>query len=296
MIDTLSNFEKLFRVKQWVKNLFIFFPLLFAGKFYLLPKLSACFIAFVGFCLVSSSVYILNDLIDIKADRLHPKKSKRPIAAGKIKKNTVLVLIGATMSAGLFTCYLADILVLYLAAVYLALHCAYNLATKKIIILDVISIAIGFQIRIWSGSVVAGVLPSIWLQLCVFLLSLFLGFTKRRYELSALRDKAAEHRNVLSHYTSYLLDQIIIISSTLTIVFYGLYTMSPDIIDRIGNENMVYSLIFVIYGIFRYLYLVHVKKLGDDPGDVIFSDIPLMINIILWIFFIIYVLYPVVVV
>ena len=185
---------------------------------------------------------------------------------------------------------------LYLAAVYLALHCAYNLATKKIIILDVISIAIGFQIRIWAGSVVAGVLPSIWLQLCVFLLSLFLGFTKRRYELSALRDKAAEHRNVLSHYTSYLLDQIIIISSTLTIVFYGLYTMSPDIIDRIGNENMVYSLIFVIYGIFRYLYLVHVKKLGDDPGDVIFSDIPLMINITLWIFFIIYVLYPVVVV
>jgi len=292
MLKNLSYFIQLLRVKQWVKNVFILFPLIFSGKLNDFSRLSDCVITFLGFCLMASGTYILNDFLDSKRDRLHPKKSKRPLAEGKFNAPSVILLMFILMALGLWLCLLADAVILYIAVIYILLHVVYNYGTKTIVILDVIFVAVGFQIRIWAGSFAADVLPSVWLQMCVFLLALFLGFTKRRYEISTLRDKAAEHRSVLAHYTSYLLDQIIIICSTLTVVFYGLYAISSDIVERIGNHNMVYSLVFVIYGIFRYLYLVHVKKLGDDPGDVIFSDIPTMINMALWIFYIIVVLYP----
>jgi 4-hydroxybenzoate polyprenyltransferase len=163
-----------------------------------------------------------------------------------------------------------------------ALHILYNLWAKNVVILDVFFIAFGFQIRIWVGSLAIGGMPSEWLQMCVFVLSLFLGFTKRRSELSALKEKAVEHRQALLEYNLYLLDQIIMITSTLTVVFYGLYTISQDIMTRLGNYHMVYSLGFVIFGVFRYLYLVHVKKLGDEPGELILRDIPMIINLVLW--------------
>ena len=153
-------------------------------------------------------------------------------------------------------------------------------------ILDVLTVAFGFQLRIWAGSVAIGVMPSLWLQMCVFVLALFLGFTKRRYEITVLKLDGPSHRKVLSHYTSYLLDQLIMICATLAIVFYGLYAISAEIVARIGGYEMFYSTGFVIYGIFRYLYLIHVKKLGDDPGDILLSDIPLITNILLWIGFV----------
>ena len=282
---------ELLRVQQWVKNLFIFFPLIFSGRLFYFHKLFDCLLTFAGFCLISSSVYIINDIIDASADRHHPRKSRRPLASGEIPKNFAVFLSFLTMGGGLALCARADIFIFNLALGYIGLHLLYNLYTKRVVILDVISIAMGFQIRVWAGSLAAAVLPSVWLQMCVFLLSLFLGFTKRRYEISSLKEKAAEHRNVLAHYRIYLLDQIIIICSTLTIVFYGLYTMSSEIVNRLGSHNLVYSLTFVIYGIFRYLYLIHVKKLGDDPGEVIFSDIPMTATIALWVFYILVVFY-----
>lgn len=276
----------LFRAKQWVKNAFIFFPLLFSGLFFEPEALISCVIAFAGFCSVSSGLYVFNDFLDRDKDRLHPKKSHRPLARLNINPSFIAVLIGSLIIAGLWICWLAGPSVLVIALIYIAIHIIYNFYTKRIVLLDVIFIAAGFQIRIWAGALASHVDPSVWLQLCVFLLALFLGFTKRRYEISALKDKAAEHRRVLSHYTSYLLDQIIIICSTLAIVFYGLYTISFDITHRIGSQNMVYSVIFVIYGIFRYLYLVHVKKLGDEPGEILATDKPLLINVLLWILYV----------
>lgn len=276
----------LLRVKQWVKNAFIFFPLFFSGQFFLRDLLENALLTFTGFCFVSSGLYILNDFLDSRLDRLHPKKSQRPLASGKISVRLIGGLMAGLVAGGLLICAEVSREVLAIALTFIALHLVYNFVTKRIVLWDVIFIAIGFQIRIWAGALATGIDPSVWLQLCVFLLALFLGFTKRRYEISSLREKAPEHRSVLAHYTAYLLDQIIIICSTLAIVFYGLYTISSEIAQRIGHQNMVYSVVFVMYGIFRYLYLVHVKKLGDEPGEILATDKPLLMNVLLWILYV----------
>ena len=273
----------LLRVKQWVKNAFVFFPLIFSGKLFSPVPIVNCVITFLGFCLVASGLYILNDYLDRYKARLHPRKVGRPLAKLEVGKPVIALLTGGLIGVGLLVCWQVDPLVLAAALIYILLHLAYNFFAKKIVIIDVVFIAIGFQIRIWAGAMASGVVPSVWLQMCVFILALFLGFTKRRHEMHVLKDKAHEHRLVLAHYTLYLLDQLIIICSTLAIVFYGLYTISPEIVSRLGNYRMSYSVIFVVYGIFRYLYLVHVKKMGNDPGEALFSDWPLFFCIILWV-------------
>jgi 4-hydroxybenzoate polyprenyltransferase len=282
---------KLLRVKQWVKNAFILFPLIFSGNLMNAVSLFNNLVTLVGFCFISSSVYILNDYIDRDKDKFHPTKSQRPLAQTKIPVSIIGLIVISLMTLGLFIISIASPIILIPAVVYILIHIVYNLIAKNIVILDVIFIAIGFQVRIWAGALACSVLPSVWLQLCVFVLALFLGFTKRRYELSTLKNSASEHRSVLAHYTSYLLDQIIIISSTLAIIFYSLYTISPELTARIGNHNMIYSITFVIYGMFRYLYLVHVKKLGDDPGEILFHDKSLWITVLGWIVYICVLLY-----
>ena len=288
MIKKILILVQLLRVKQWIKNFFIFFPLIFSGQFYDFDFLLRTIITFAAFCFVTSGIYVFNDCLDIKRDRAHPRKKDRPLASLNICPWAAAVTILSLVAAGLFCARLVDSQVVMMALVYVGLNVIYNLFAKRVVILDVIFIALGFQIRVWAGSLAIGILPSVWLQLCVFLLSLFLGFSKRRNEIAVLKDKASEHRVVLSHYNLYLLDQIIAICSTLTIVFYGLYAMStaPQ-----GPDYMVYSIIFVIYGIFRYLYLIHVKKLCVDASEIIFSDFPFFINILCWTFYIVFILY-----
>ena len=273
----------LLRIKQWVKNLFIFFPLFFAGEFTHPGLILNATITFFAFCLTASGIYVFNDFIDAEKDRFHPKKSQRPLSQGSFNKSFIVLLIIALLVLGLWTAWIAGMQVFWIAITYVLVNIFYNLYAKRVVLLDVFFVAMGFQFRIWSGSAACDIIPSVWLQLCVFLLALFLGFAKRRYEIATLKDKASEHRSVLAHYTAYLLDQIIIICSTLAIVFYGLYTISSDIVKRIGNYNMAYTLVFVIYGIFRYLYLIHVRKMGDEPGELLFLDKPLFFNIFLWI-------------
>lgn len=282
----MKSFIDLLRVKQWIKNSFLIFPLIFSGRFTEWNLWGQCLWGVAAFCLLSSGMYIINDMVDLKQDRFHPRKSKRPLAAEKIEIKTALTLAVLTLILGCIISWQLNHEFFVLAIAYILLHTLYNLRTKHLVIVDVLTVAFGFQIRIWAGSAAVGILPSLWLQMCVFVLALFLGFTKRRYEISTLKTDAASHRGVLSHYTSYLLDQIIIICSTLAIVFYGLYTISDEIVHRIGGYEMFYSTAFVIYGIFRYLYLIHVRKLGDDPGDILLSDRPIMINICLWILFV----------
>lgn len=291
MKNKIKFLFNLLRVKQWIKNAFIFFSLIFSGRLFQVHAMSNCVVTFFGFCLVASGLYILNDYLDRHKDRLHPRKSHRPLAKMEINQSTIATVVIGLIGVGLLVCWLVDPLVLITALIYILLHLVYNFLAKAIVIIDVVFIALGFHIRIWAGAMASDVIPSVWLQMCVFLLALFLGFTKRRHEIVALGENAAGHRSVLSHYTVYFLDQIIIICSTLAIVFYGLYTISPDIVNRIGSHNMVYSVVFVIYGIFRYLYLSHVKKQGDDAGEVLASDSPLLINVLLWILFICYLLY-----
>ena len=273
----------LLRVKQWVKNAFIFFPLIFSGTLFQPGYLINCIVTFSGFCLTASGMYVLNDYIDRHKDRLHPRKARRPLARVEIQRSTLILIVAGLVGAGLWTCWRVNPLVLAMALTYIILQFVYNFFIKRVVIIDVIFIALGFHVRILAGALAIGGTPSVWLQLCVFILALFLGFTKRRHEMHVLKDKAHEHRLVLAHYTSYLLDQLIIICSTLAIVFYGLYTISPEIVSRLGNYRMSYSVIFVVYGIFRYLYLVHVKKMGNDPGEALFFDWPLFFCIILWV-------------
>jgi len=292
MKNAILFLSQLLRIKQWAKNSFIFFPLVFSGNLFQVSPVKNCLIAFAGFCFLSSGLYVFNDFLDRDRDRLHPQKSKRPLARAKISPSTIYLLIGSLIFAGLFICWVISPAIFFSGLIYIGLHLIYNFCTKKIVILDVVFVAFGFQIRIWAGSLASGVYPSVWLQMCVFLLALFLGFNKRRHELSSLGATASQHRSVLASYTDYLLDQIIIICSTLSIVFYGLYTISPEMLHRIGNNTMVYSVPFVIYGIFRYLYLIHIKKQGGDPGEILLTDSSSLVNVLLWILFIVFLLYP----
>ena len=283
----MKDFLRLIRIKQWIKNGFIVVPLVFAGKFLDLIAWKQALFAVGAFSLVTAATYVINDILDYKKDRLHPQKSMRPIAAGKIPLSWAWSLAGILLIAGLVLLYFQKLELFQLAIFYIGLQVIYNVFTKNHVILDVLTVAFGFQVRIWLGAVAVAVFPSLWLQMCVLVLALFLGFTKRRYEIDNLKDKAGDHRQALNEYNLYFLDQMIIISSTLSIVFYGLYTISSDLTTRIGGNELLYSICFVIYGMFRYLYLLHVKKLGDDPGEVLLKDKPLLINILLWIIFIV---------
>ena len=268
------------RVRQWVKNFFILFPFIFAGKFFSPGMLGRVLETVAVFCLASSAMYIFNDLCDLEFDKNHPQKSKRPLASGKIKPSLACWAVLGLGSAGLLLAGVLGKDVLGMVALYIVLNIGYNVWTKHIIIFDVISVALGFQIRIWAGSVAAGVWPSAWLQMCTLLLALFLGFTKRRCESFTLGSKMKRHRPVLSQYNDYLLDLMIGVCAVLAIAFYGLYTI--EVGHHGGERYMLYSVLFVIYGIFRYLYLAYVKKISGDAAEIFFSDWPLAACVLLW--------------
>ncbi|MDE2223060.1 MAG: decaprenyl-phosphate phosphoribosyltransferase [Candidatus Omnitrophica bacterium] len=282
----VRSLVNLLRVRQWIKNSFLVFPLIFSGHFLEVKLWDYCLWGIASFCLISSGMYIINDILDLKEDRLLPEKSRRPLAAGEITVAAAGIISAIVLASGIFLSWMLSWEFFVLALAYILLHILYNLRTKHVVIVDALTLAFGFQLRIWAGSAAVHILPSLWLQMCVLVLALFLGFTKRRYEISLLKVEAANHRGVLSHYTSYLLDQMILICATLSIVFYGLYTISTELVQRIGGYEMFYSTVFVIYGIFRYLYLVHVRRRGGDPGEVLLSDPPLMINVLLWVIFV----------
>ncbi|MDD5438736.1 MAG: decaprenyl-phosphate phosphoribosyltransferase [Candidatus Omnitrophica bacterium] len=275
------------RVKQWVKNLFVFLPLVFGGKVFDPADLKNVIITFAIFCLASGGVYLFNDLIDKKRDRFHPLKSKRPIASGRLH-----AALGAVLSCGLTVLALGwalafDYKIFIVAICYVLVHIVYTIFLKRVVIVDVMIIAFGFELRIWAGALACYISPSIWLQLCVFLLAMFLGFIKRRHEKASLLKDAPEHRGVLSNYKIYFLDQLIVISATLCIVFYGLYTVFATQLDN----HMAYTIPFVVCGIYRYLYMVHVQRMGGDPSEIVITDIPLITIMCLWFFSVVYFIY-----
>jgi len=286
----MRSFLNLLRYNQWVKNIFLIFPLIFSGHFDEWKLWAECSMGVIAFCLISSGMYIINDVIDLKKDRLHPQKYKRPLAAGKITSSLALLIAAGALILGEALAWKINHEFFVFAGSYILLNVLYNLRAKHIVIVDVLMVAFGFQIRVLAGAAATHILPSLWLLMCVFVLALFLGFTKRRYEISTLKSEAATHREVLEHYTSSFLDQMINISSTLAIVFYGLYSISAEVVQRIGGYEMFYSTPFVIYGIFRYLYLVHVHKLGGEPENILLTDTPLLVDICLWIIFVVVVI------
>ena len=282
---------KSLRIKQWVKNLFIFIPLIFGNKLLETNNIISSLLVFIVFCLLSSSIYLLNDIKDKNIDSLHPIKKLRPIASNLLPIPMAYITAFFLIVSSILITITIDFALLKFIIFYILLHLLYIIRVKNEDILDVIFIAFGFELRIWTGSIVLNLNPSIWLQLCVFVLALFLGFLKRKHEKFILKNIAIQHRSVLSEYNNSLIDQLVIISGTLCIFFYGFYSVSKEITSKLGNTNMAYTIIFVIYGIFRYLYLVHNKKVGGDPGEILLSDFPIILNILLWIFSIVILIY-----
>jgi len=279
------------RPTQWTKNFFVFAALIFAQKIFDVPFFLRTLGGFAIFCLLSGSLYLLNDVLDLEEDRVHPKKSKRPIASGRINRRQAISLAAILGPASLIFAAILDPGFFIAAAVYLILQVAYSLRLKHVVILDIFLVASGFVIRVIAGGLVIGVPLSSWLLICSTLLALFIAMTKRRHELVLLEENASSHRPILKEYSAYLLDQMISVVTASTLIAYCLYTVSEDTVKKFGTSHLIYTTPFVLYGIFRYLYLVHQKGQGGSPEELIIHDRPLLAAIVLWIAAAVFIIY-----
>ncbi len=269
------------RPRQWTKNLLLFAGLLFAEKLGDVHRVWLNVLAFVSFCLISGAVYIYNDLRDVEQDRLHPRKRLRPIASGALPTGVATGFLVSAMVLGLALAFWIRPAFGALAVLYVVLSAGYSLGGKQIVILDVFLIAAGFVLRALAGAVAIDVSISGWLLACTTLLSLFLGFCKRRHELISLGDEAPNHRATLGEYSVDLLDQFISVVASATIISYALYTIQSATAQQ--HEELKYTIPVVMYGVFRYLYLVHRKDLGGAPEQVLLEDRWIQATILIWI-------------
>jgi 4-hydroxybenzoate polyprenyltransferase len=264
------------RPKQWVKNLFVFAGLIFSKHLmdpHLFMKVT---FGFALFSLMASSMYLFNDIRDMGNDRNHRDKHSRPIAAGKLKIST------ATMVDSKFFAILA---------IYGIVNVLYSIRLKQMVIVDIMIIAFGFVLRVIAGTVLAGVSASDWLIICTMTISLFLGFSKRRQELVFAEKNPGDQRLVLENYSLPFLDQMIAVVTGCTVISYALYTVSSETIARFGTRNLVFTIPFVLYGIFRYLYLVYHKVSGENPTEMMMRDTPSVVNVVLWFIVVLIVVY-----
>ena len=273
----------LLRPKQWVKNLFLFAPLIFSKHLFEPGFFATEVLGFAVFCLLSSSVYVLNDVADREADKLHPTKRERPVAAGVISPQIavmialVLLACAAMMSIGL------DRKFQIVAVLYLSLNIAYSFRLKQIILIDVFIIAAGFMLRVLAGAFVINVEVSHWLVLCTLFVSLFLAVSKRRGELLLIQQtNEIIGRQVLREYDVAFIDQIITITASGMAISYALYTVAERTVTVFQTENLIFTTVFVLFGIFRYLYLLKVKKTEDNPTTMLMTDPVMMVNIVAW--------------
>ena len=279
--DAGALWVSLLRPRQWTKNLFILAPLLFSARMFDPVSVWHAMAAFACFCLLASGVYVLNDVIDRRSDLMHPVKRNRPIASGRIAPGAALAVGAALVMSGLLGSRLITLSVAVLGTAYIGLNVLYSVVLKHVVIVDVFTIAAFFVIRLRAGSWAVGVTPSIWLLMCGGLLALYLGFAKRRHELELLQGTSAQHRAVLSQYSTALLDQLSVVLLAVTIVAYVMYTLESDTARRVGSDALAYSTVFVLYGVIRYLYLVH-RRGGGDPAESLLTDRGLLTSVLLW--------------
>jgi 4-hydroxybenzoate polyprenyltransferase len=274
---------KALRPHNWIKNLIVFAPLTFSGRFTQISESLKAILVFVCFCMVSSAIYIINDLCDKNEDQHHPKKKKRPIASGAIASSHAIMISIILILGGLFMAFLLRKYVFICLVLYIFISIAYSLVIKHIAILDVLTISFGFVLRILVGGLAISVEPSYWLILCTVMISIFLGFTKRRVELVANGNDSNNSRPVLRDYSISFLDQVIPMVTGATILAYALYTVDEHTQKVLGTTAMLLTLPFVIYGLLRYIYIIYHLKKGADPTETLISDIPTIINLFLWI-------------
>ena len=280
--NRVADFLRLIRPHQWLKNAFVFVGVLFAHAWTVPELLLAACAAAGAFCLAASAVYIVNDFADRERDRAHPKKRHRPLASGRVTAGAALGVAAVLALGGLALGYAASPVVAALVGLYAVMNLAYSYALKNVVILDVFVIAAGFILRILAGTLGIGIAPSQWLLVCSLFLTLFLGFTKRRSELLSVGSDFLIHRKALLHYNAQLLDKVIGICAGAALLSYSLYTMSPATTRLHATENLIYTIPFVAYGMFRYLYLLHAKHAGTDTSSELARDPHLAGTVICW--------------
>lgn len=277
-LTKLKAYIQLLRPRHWIKNLFVFAALLFSRNIDKLPSLAEAAWAFLCFCLTASTVYIFNDLIDMEKDRKHPKKCRRPLASGRIGRGEAMLLLATMLPVVLILPFLSSFSFGLVILIYLLNNLLYTVYLKNIVILDVMSIAAGFILRVAGGAIAIDVQISPWLILCTFLLALFLGFSKRRNELQVLEQDAQDHRLILGQYSLEFIDNMLSIVTASTLISYSMYTFFAS-----DEKYSMVTILFVLYGIFRYQYIIYNKKQGESPEEIVLSDKPMLINIVLWI-------------
>jgi 4-hydroxybenzoate polyprenyltransferase len=289
--STLRALLETLRPQQWLKNGFIFAALIFSQNLTRWERCGKVALAAVVFCLVSSAAYVLNDILDAPEDRHHPTKKLRPIASGRLSAKTAGTVGAMLGTVGLIGAWRLDVIpakvgthsgFFAIVVAYLALNALYSTFLKHVVLLDVFMVAAGFLLRVISGGLVIRVAISPWLIVCTTLLALFMALSKRRHELVLLGDRASNHRAILAEYSPYFLDQLISIVTASTVVSYALYTLSPDVQSKFPGKRLEMTIPFVLFGIFRYLHLVHHGEQGGNPTRVLLTDPVLLSVVALW--------------
>lgn len=279
----MSSVLRLMRPVQWLKNFFIFAPLIFSKHLFDEMYVLTAVEAFVVFALLSSAVYIINDVADMESDRLHPTKRNRPIAAGKISiAQAISIAVVLLVIIGLLATKL-NAKFLFIASVYFLLNIGYSFFLKQVILVDVFIVAAGFMLRVLAGAFVINVQVSEWLVLCTLFVSLFLSISKRRAELMMVKNTPSfEGRAVLRDYNVEFLDQMMTVAASGTAISYALYTVAERTISMFGTSSLIFTTVFVLFGIFRYLYLVRMRKSEDDPTYILMTDLVTILNGVAW--------------
>jgi 4-hydroxybenzoate polyprenyltransferase len=282
------------RPKQWVKNVFIFAPMVFSLaekatarsplRIFQPDYVGRSLLAFLLFSLVTGAIYVFNDILDRETDRLHPVKKERPIASGRLAVAVALPAAAVLLAAVMLATYLFNREFFLIAAVYVALNALYTLLLKSVVIIDIMIVALGFVLRVMIGGVVNHVLLYPWILIATFILALFLALIKRRQELINVQGQNAGQvtRKTLQSYTVAMLDQMISIATATTLISYIMYVLSPDVQHKFHTGKLYYTVPFVVFGIFRYLFLSYAKGEGESPSDIIYSDLPFTLNLLLW--------------
>lgn len=270
------------RPHQWVKNGVLVLPAVFGGAALDTSRLGHVGLGFAAFCLLSSCVYTINDIADREKDRLHPSKSNRPLASGALSVSTAAAFAAILFLSGMGLAWFIGKAFFITAGLFLVVNALYTFWLKEQAILDVMALSFSFVLRAYAGAMAVELPASTWLLLNTLLLSLFLALGKRRHELVLLEGNATLHRGALRGYTPYLLDQLIGVTTASVVVIYMLYTISPEVAAKLGTDKLYFTIPYVVYGIFRYLAIIHKEHKGGSPTEVLIRDLPIMITVILW--------------
>ncbi len=287
----MTAFLRALRPHQWTKNLLVFAALLFSKHLFEPEPFFRASLAFVAFCGLAGAVYLWNDVADIERDRLHPRKKLRPLAAGELSIRAATLGALSLVVLALSLSFWLDARLGLCAASYLALNLAYSFGLMHVVILDVLCISLGFVLRALAGGYAIDVPVTEWLLVLALLLALFLALAKRRHEITSLSESATGHRAILAEYSPYLIDQMTSVVTASVVTAYAFYTLSPETVQKFGTAKLSWTLPLVLYGIFRYLYLVHQKERGDSPTDMLLTDRPLLATVALWVALVIAIVY-----